>query len=814
MNLLQKGYVQHILAVIVLLVVSALYFFPEMQGKKLLSHDHISHVAAAKEIKDYKEKGETVLWASRVFSGMPAFQIAYTVDSNFLTWIHSLGKMFPRGTWLCLILMLGFYLCLSILEISFFLRILGSIIFSLSSWFMLSIEAGHATKMIAIAFVPPLIASIIISYKGKWLIGGILTAVFLGLAVVANHVQIVYYAIFFILAVIVVKFIQAYKEKTIPTFIKRSLILVGFALLGTLPNLTLLWTTYDYGKETIRGGKSELTKDVKQDTGLDIDYAMQWSYGKMESLNMLIPGLYGSGAQLDEDSEVYQDLKRKGVPKNQLKNYLKGIPVYYGDQPFTTGPSYMGATAIFLFILFLLISKSNFRWILLSVTVLSIMFAWGKNFLVINELMFDYLPLYNKFRTPSMWLSLTIVTVSLGAIMALNEILTKKVDSEKLKKSLIYAGSSVGGIVLLFALFGSGMVDFDGAYDAQLAQNGMSIDLLIEDRISILKGDAFRSFILIAIAFGLLWMYNSNKFKNINLLKGIMALLLIGDLWTVGKRYLNEDDFKKAKSFEQSIQPSIADQQINSDKSGNYRVFNTTVSTFNDNNTSYFHHSVGGYSAVKLIRYQDLIERHLSKGNMKVFNMLNTKYFIVGQPGAEAVQTNPDALGNAWFVDNVSWAKNADDEMAQLNDFEPKTTAVIDERFKEKIGNYQSTSSASDKIELSNYHPDNMKYSSNASAEKLAVFSEIWYKGNEDWKAYIDGKETEFVRVNYLLRGLKIPAGQHEITFKFKPKTHYTGRVISLISSILLLILLVGVIAAKALNKPLPGLSFDSETKA
>jgi len=811
MNLLDNKYLQHLVAVIILIIVAGIYFYPETQGKKILSHDQISSVAAAKEINDYKAKGDKILWTSKVFSGMPAFQVAYSVDENLLLWVYKSHLLLPKSLWLSVMLMFGFYLSLSILGYPLGIRLLGAISFALSTWFLLSIEAGHSIKMVTISFIPPLIASILISYRGKWLLGGVLTSLFLGLAIMANHIQIIYYSLFFIAILFGVKLFKAIKEKEIKPFLKRSIILVAFGILGVLPNITLLWTTYDYGNSSTRNGKSELTKEAngKQGSGLDLDYAMAWSYGQAETFNLLIPGLYAPGASLGKDSETYNELAKKGIPRNQIKNYLKGIPMYYGTQSTPSGPSYMGAGLIFLFLLMLFLYKGSFKWILLGTIGLSIVFSWGGDFLIVNEFFFNNFPLFNKFRTPSMWLFLTMISITFGAMMGLKIIVEKQYDPEKLKKALYTSGGILGGISIITYLFGSSLLDFNGPYDAQLAQNGFPIDALIQDRLNLVKSDALRTLVIIALLFGIIWMLLNNKLKNLTLGLTLISLIVIGDMWTVGKRFLNNDDFKKARSFEKSILATAADQQILTDPEVNYRVFNASVNSFNELTPSYFHQHVGGYSAVKLSRYQDLIERHLSKGNMNVFNMLNTKYFITGTPGQEVAQQNPGALGSVWFVDKIEWAQNADEEMDKLTDFDPQSTVIIDARFKNYIKNLSPNSSPQNSIKLISFHPDNMVYSSNSTTENFAVFSEIWYKGNEDWKAYIDGKETEFIRVNYLLRGMKIPAGNHEIVFKFYPRSHYIGSKISLAASILIILMLLGLVVMMAMKKPLPGMKED-----
>ncbi len=809
---LKSSFLRHLTAIAVIILVAGVYFFPEIQGKKLLSHDEVSSVAAAKEVKNYEEKGETILWTSRLFSGMPAFQVAYSVKTNLLQIFFKTHQILPKNIWLFVSLMLGFYISLSLLGYKMEISLIGAIAFGLSTWFMISIEAGHTTKLLAISLIAPLISSIVIFYKGKWLIGGILTSLFLSLAIMANHLQIVYYAMFMVLILVIAKLIDAFREKKISFFLKRTIILIGFAILGISPNTTLIWTTYDFGKETIRGGKSELTplQETNQTTGLDIDYAMQYSYGKAESINLLIPGFAASGAKISDKSATYDFLKSKGVPKAQILDYLKGIPAYYGEPPVNPGPSYFGAAIIFLFLLLFFIYKGSFKWVLLAIVILSIMAAWGRHFLIFNEFLFNHLPFYNKFRTPSMWLSIGMIATVMGAMIALKSIFNKEYDLSKIKKSLFYTGGILGGFVIFIYLFKSSITDFSGPYDEQLAQNGINLDYLIEDRISMLTSDILRTLFILGLMFGTVWLVVFNKLKNLKLAYFVFAIIIIGDLWSVDKRFLNEADFTKVKSYEKSIVASPASQEILKDTEVNYRVFNTTVSSFNDNNTSYFHQSIGGYSAVKLMRYQEVIERHLSKGNMNVFNMLNAKYFITGQPQQEVAQLNPSALGSVWFVNNIDWAKNADDEIAKITDFNPKETVIIDERFKNYVGDFNLNSSDnSGQINLSSFHPDNMVYTSKSATSKFAVFSEIWYKGNVDWKAYIDGQETEFTRVNYLLRGLKVPAGDHKIEFKFYPKSHYIGSKITLVSSALILLLLASIVAAILMNKSLPGLKYD-----
>jgi hypothetical protein len=790
----KKNILPHLLAVFVFLIVSGLYFLPEWQGYEIKSHDRMSYIGASKEMKDYAEKGEQILWTSRVFSGMPMFQISTSKTLNLVEKVNLLRSFIPFSMNLCFGLMLGLYLALVILRVRVSMAVILAMVFGFSTWFLLSIEAGHSSKVKAISYVAPLVASMVLAYRGKVLAGSLLTAVFLSLMIAANHFQIVFYSIFFVLAVFVVFFVKALKEKDFLPFVKKSFILLAFAILGALPNTALLWPTYDYGKETTRGGKSELTlSDQAESDGLNFDYAMRWSYGKMESFNLLIPGLCAGGYAAGENSKTVEALVARGIPKKQAVDYAKGIPMYYGNQPFTSGPTYLGAVVLFLFLLSFFVSKGNLKWALLSAFILSLFFAWGENFESWNRFFFNNVPMFNKFRAPSMWLTLAIVSTFMGAALTLKSLLEKEYDKKKLLNAVYISSGILATLCVVFWAFGTSLIEsFSGSYDAQLQQSGFPIDAIIADRIDLMKSDALRSMFFVLAAAAIVWLWVSEKLKKENMLFAAFGVLLLADFVPVGQRYLNKDDFAPTYGKALSIPVTAADAAILQDKELNFRVFNTTVSSFNDNSTSYHHQSVGGYSAVKLYRYQDLIDYHLSKGNMKVFNMLNTKYFIQGKAGEEKVQVNQGALGSVWFIKNIQWAANADAEMEALNSFNPSVDVVIDERYK----SYASSSdfTANGTITLASFHPEKMVYASNAQGEQFAVFSEIWYKGNTDWKAYVDGVETEFVRVNYLLRGLKVPAGSHEIVFEFKPKVFFTGNIISLISSVVILLLIAFVL--------------------
>lgn len=793
-NQTKKQILPHVVCVLLFVLACSLYYIPELQGKKVDAHDKTSFRGAAQEAIEYREEGENILWTSRVFSGMPLVPISNVRDSNLIRKIESYRQLFPYSMRMSLALMLGFYVALLLLGIRIPIAAAVSLVFGFSTWFLLSIEAAHSSKIFAVSYVAPMVASVVLAYRGRILIGGLLTAIFLSLLISAAHPQIAFFSLFLILAVVVVFAVDAVKSGQIFAFFKKSLILLGFGLLGLFPNANYILPLLDFNEESTRGGQSELTTSEQAETiGLNYDYAMRWSYGKMESFNFLIPGLYAGGYSPGENSRVVEELSKRGVAKRQALEYAKGIPMYYGDQPFTSGPIYMGATLLFLFLFFFFLDKKRLRWALLATFILSLFFAWGEHFDLWNRFWFNHLPMMNKFRNPSMWLSLAIIVVTMGAAMAMNIVLTQREERKKdIQKALFTALKILGAIPLAFILFGGMLVgDFSGAHDPQLVQAGFPVDAIIDDRMALMRRDAFRSLIFIVATAGIIWLWINNKIKQQKLLYVAMGALFLFDLVPIGLRYFNADDFVRIPDGKSvSISPTQADQIIMQDEELNFRVFNTTVSSFNDNTTSYFHQSVGGYSAAKLYRYQDLIDHHLAPRNMNVFNMLNTKYFIQGERGKERAAQNPGAFGCVWFVNQVKWAESADAEMEAMKHFDPAREAIIDKRYQPWLT--QDKFTASGAIELTSFHPEKMEYRSNSEQKQFAVFSEIWYKGNEDWKASLDGEEVEFVRVNYLLRGLEIPAGEHEILFEFKPRSHYLGVGISYVSSTILILLLIG----------------------
>ena len=783
----------HILVLLIFIAISFIYFSPVLEGKKLDQHDIKTYKGMSKEIKDFREStGEEALWTNSMFSGMPAYQISVKYKKNLIQYVDKILTLgLPRPVNLLFLYLLGFYILLLTLKVDYRIAFIGSIAFAFSSYFFIIIQAGHMSKAHAIAYLPMVVAAVLYTYRGKMLLGGALTALAVALEVYTNHFQITYYLVLVLLIIGLFQLYKDFKNKNLTDFFKRSGILILAAVLAAGTSLTRLKTTSDYGKESTRG-KSELTSNIDNKTqGLDKDYATQWSYGIAESMTLLIPNFYGGSSSSSvlslEDSKTLDFLKKFKNKKlaNSLAQYKSSS--YWGDQPIVSGPTYAGAIVIFLFILGLLFVKSELRIWLLLATIMSLMLAWGKNFMPLTNFFLDFFPGYNKFRAVSMILIIAEFTIPLLAFIALDKFLSSSIDNNEKQKPLKLAFYITGGLTLIFALFPTMFLDFTSENDLNpLAAGVITPDNFLEslalDRSSLLSTDAWRSFIFIGLTFGVLMLYLRNSLKSQYVIL-IVGVLVVCDMWNVNKRYLNDDNFVRKNKVKIPYKPTQADNFILNDKDPNFRVFNSSVSTFNDASTSYFHKSIGGYHGAKLKRYQELIEFHISKGNMNVLNMLNTRYFISrdGKP-----QLNSAALGNAWFINNIDLVLNADEEIDALKDFDPINTAIVDNRFSNFI--IPNLDNSSSTIQLDIYKPNYLKYSSESTNDGIAIFSEIYY--NKGWDAYIDGVKTDYFRANYVLRALNIPSGNHIIEFKFQPSVYSISENISLASSLILFILL------------------------
>lgn len=760
-----------------------LYFNPIFDGKTLQQHDVLQWQGMAKESMDYEEQtGETQLWTNSMFGGMPTYLIQIKTD-NLVKYVHQIFHTnYKHPQMFAFMYLLCFFIALLLMGIPVGLSMLGAVFYGFSSYLYIILEAGHMTKAGALGYMPLVISAVYITYmQGKHWLGAAVFALSLALQLLVNHLQITYYTALVCGLLVCFALYQAIKTKQfMSNFVKPSAFLIVGLILAVGANSCNLYMTYDYGKDSMRG-KSELTDTKNNKTsGLDKDYATAWSYGIAETLDLFVPNFMGgaSMSKLDQNTETYKTCKKYGV--SDLKNVTKSMPTYWGEQPITSGPVYIGAVVVFLFIFGLLYVEGIAKWWLAIATLFSILLAWGHNFMPLTDIFLDYFPGYNKFRTVSMILVIAEFTMPLLAIFAVKKFIEDEQKEAAFKKLCIALG--ICGGLLLLLIFTAGMWSFEGPHDHEMLPEWL-IPSIIADRKAMMTGDLWRSLLLVVFTFCTLTLVRFKKERATTAIY-VLAVLVVFDMWTVNKRYLNDDDFVKPSKTAFRMTP--ADKQILQDKDPDFRVMNFTVSPFNDASTSYYHKSVGGYHGAKMKRYQEFIDSCLAKQNMQAYNMLNTKYFIVPGPDNKPVaERNPNALGNAWFVKSVHFVPNADAEIASLKNFEPKTDAFVNQGFRDCLSDTTFTVDSSASIVLDSYSPMYLKYTS-ANAEKgVAIFSEIFYK--KGWNAYIDGTPYAHFQANYVLRGLEIPAGTHTIEFKFEPKTYYTCNTLSLLFSLILL---------------------------
>lgn len=829
-----KKLLPDLIAILAFVLLSFAYFFPaDIENRILFQHDTAAGAGAGQEVKEYYEQtGERSRWTNSLFGGMPMYQIAPSYDSTkSLQWVQKAYQLFlPDYVCLTFMLMLGFYILLRVFGIPVWLAGLGGIMWAFSSYFFILISAGHIWKFITLAYVPPTIAGIVLAYRGKLLWGGILTALFVALQITSNHVQMSYYFFFVILFFVGAYFEKAWRTKTLPQFFKASAVLIVAALVGIAANVSNLYHTYAYSKETMRG-KSELvqTGDAAKQTssGLDRDYITQWSYGIDETLTLLVPNFKGGASAALSQSETAMS------KANPMYSSLYGsLTQYFGTQPMTSGPVYVGAFVLFLFVLGCFIVKGPLKWALIGATFFSIVLSWGKNFMPLTDFFIDYVPLYNKFRAVSSILVIAEFTIPLLAIFALKRLLEEPEILKQEKKPLGISLLLTAGIALLLAIapgsIGSGYVP---AQEAQMLQNAVNQQMipanelsgilanLGEMRAELVSSDALRSFIIIGIGCSLLWLYASGKLRSSLTIAGI-TILCLADMWGVNKRYLNDAQFVPHSIRTETFTKTNTDELILQDTSLDYRVLNFATSTFDDNNTSYWHKSVGGYHPAKLRRYQEMIEHHISPemqaaykaiatagGEMdsvdankfRILNMLNTKYFIfpAGQQRQTVPILNPHAYGNAWFVNKVQYVNNANEEIDALDSIIPTETAVVDARFKDVLkGATESYKDSLSSIRLTSYAPNRLTYETNNAQDGIAVFSEIYYP--DGWHVTIDGQPAELARADYILRTMYVPAGQHTIEMRFDPTSlHVTEGIAYGALALLVIGIIVAVLTAK-----------------
>ncbi len=825
MNLF-KRILPDIVVIILFAVISFVYFFPAVtEGRVLSQHDAVAGIGAGEESKEYLERtGERTRWTNSIFGGMPTYQMAPSYHStDMLKGVESLYHLYlPAYVWYVFVMMLGFYILLRAFDFSVWLASLGAIIWAFSSYFFIIIAAGHIWKFVTLAYIPPTIAGMVLVYRGKYLSGGLLTAIFVALQIVSNHVQMSYYFLFVMLFMAVAFGISAYQKKELPRFFKATGVLVVAGVLGVCINLSNLYHTYEYSKETMRG-KSELVKpDTHNQTksGLERNYITQWSYGIGETFSLLVPNVKGGASVPLAANEKAMEKANPmyGSIYNQLGQY-------WGEQPGTSGPVYVGAFVMFLFILGLFIVKGPMKWALLAATVLSVLLSWGKNFMGFTDFFLDYIPMYDKFRAVSSILVIAEFTIPLLAMLALKQIIARPQIVKEQARAFYISFGLTGGVALLFALaprffFPSyvSSMEMQALQSIPADQLAPLIANLEEIRVSIFTSDAWRSFFVVAIGTALLWLYGMGKLKA-KLTIGVLLLLCLVEMWDVNKRYLYDAQFVPQTARTEGFRPTDTDKAILEDKTLDYRVLNLASNTFNENNTSYWHKSIGGYHAAKLRRYQEMIEEHISPemsnlfkavseagGDMAkvdasafpVLNMLNTRYFIFPLQGGETMPLqNPYTLGNAWFVDEVQYVNNANEEIDALHKVAPAKVAVVDKKFAELVKQTAAPDSLSS-VTLVAYEPNDLKYEVDSEKGGVVVFSEIYYPG---WQAYIDGVEAPHGRADYILRAMNVPAGKHTVEFKFDPKSLHTTETIAFIALGLLAVavLLLLVLRGKAL---------------
>ena len=812
-------------AIVLFALISFAYFCPAVfEGRILAQHDAVAGIGAGREHQEYyKEHGKATRWTNALFGGMPTYQIAPGYESSrTLNYVQNLYHLYlPTYVWYVFVMLLGFYILLRAFNFKVWMSALGAVIWAFSSYFFIIIAAGHIWKFVTLAYIPPTIAGMVLVYRGKYLTGGIVTALFAALQIVSNHLQMTYYFLFVMLFMAVAFGVTAWKAKRFSDFLKRTGVLVLAGVLAVCINLSNLYHTYQYSKESMRG-KSELVKENASNqsgSGLDRDYITQWSYGIGETFSLLVPNVKG-GASVP----LAQNEKAMEKADPAYLGLYAQLGQYWGEQPGTSGPVYVGAFVMFLFILGLFVVKGPMKWALLAGTLFSILLSWGHNFMGLTNFFIDYIPMYNKFRAVSSILVIAEFTIPLLAMMALKAVVERPQLLKERPNAFYGSFMLTGGIALLFAL---APTFFFSSYVSSAEMNALQhaipadqlAPLLVnleEVRRSLFTSDAWRSFFVILVGAVLLWSYCAGKLKAKPLI-GLLVLLCLVDMWSVNKRYLYDAQFvAKGTEMQPFVEPSEADKLILQDKSLDYRVLNLAANTFNENNTSYWHKSIGGYHAAKLRRYQEMIDEHI-QGEMAalykvlpevngdlaqagdsltpVLNMLNTRYVIVPLQGGTSMPVfNPHALGNAWFVDEISYVNNANEEIDALHHVSPARTAVVDKKFADRVKAETNGGDSLRNVTLVSYEPNVLKYEVRSEKGGTIVFAEIYYPG---WQSYVDGKEVPHGRADYILRAMNVPAGEHTVEFIFDPVSLHVTETVAFAA---LGLLVLGAIAVIVMN--------------
>ncbi|MGB6150998.1 MAG: YfhO family protein [Pricia sp.] len=791
-----KAFFIHFFVIVFFVIAALAYFSPVLQGKVIEQSDIVQFTGMAKEQTDFRKKtGEEPYWTNSAFGGMPTYQLGAYYPHDYVKKLDLFIRFLPRPADYLFLYFIGFYILLCCMKVDYRLAVLGALAFGFSSYLIIILGVGHNAKAHALAYLPLVLGGILLVFQKKYIWGFLLTAIAMALEIRANHYQMTYYFMLLVLVLGIVYLVDAIRKKTIKEYFTAVGLLLVAVTLGVAANATSLMATKEYADWSTRG-KSALTINPdgsnKENTGgLEKEYITRWSYGIVESLNLFVPRLFGENDQvnLGENSKSYDFLIDQGVSKSQALNFSSALPLYWGGQPGTSGPAYIGAVIFFLFILGLFLVKGKTKWWLLGGTLLSLFLSWGKNFSILTDFMIDYFPLYDKFRAVSSAQVVLELCVPVLAILALREIFSSTIDKVEKLKALKFSFFIVLGIGVALFLF-KGMFEFEGRNDAFLEKNygEQLLSLIQADRKAVYNSDLFRSLIYIFLAALALWFFLKDKLK-LNLAIAALGILIVADLVSVDKRYVDNDDFVAKRKMLQPFPETALDQQINKDE-GVFRVYDPAEGV-NGARVSYFHQSIGGYHAAKPARLEDLFSFHIYKGNMGVLNMLNVKYVIQqDENGQSYPAVNPEANGNAWFVEKLVKVDDADAEIQALDTLKTKTVAVATAEMLQDVSGTNFNVDSLSTINLTAYMPNHLTYTSQNDYNGVAVFSEMYYA--HGWNAYIDGRPKEHFRVDYTLRALEIPAGEHTIEFKFEPEVIKTGSTITLASSIIFVVLFFG----------------------
>ncbi|MDB5127458.1 MAG: hypothetical protein JWQ85_1690 [Mucilaginibacter sp.] len=801
----------HLIVAAIFFVLTFAYFFnPIMQGKILYQGDVLQAQAMQKEIMDVKAAtGKAPLWTNQMFGGMPSYQIWAKYGSNITTHvIDVLKSVFPNPVDTVLLYLFGAYLLFCTLKLNHWLAAAGAVAFAFSSYNFIYIDAGHANQAYAIAFFAPIVAGIIMTLRGQYITGGALTALFLAMEIRSNHVQMTFYLLLAIIILVCIELYHAIKAKQTKPFLKSIAYLSAATILAVIVNAGSLWTTYEYSHYTIRGKPNLKSETGAASSGLDKEYAYNWSQSVTECFTFFIPNAYGgaTGGPAVDDSKVVKILTEKGIDAAQAQQFASQLPTYWGNKPSTSGPWYFGAIVFFLFVLGLLIVKNRIKWWLLSAVLLSVFLSFGKNLPFLSDLFFNYFPLYNKFRAVESTLVIASLCFPILGFLALNEVFINR-DKPYIFNKAKLAFYITGGITLLMIALPGLFLTFkstehqtlvSGLTQAFQGNSGMAnsvANALVQDRESLERADAIRTLIFIALAFGLLWIVIKQKISTTFAALAFMGIILV-DMWSVDKRYLKDDNFIPKENMDRAYTPREVDEFIMRDKDPDFRVMDMSLpDPFHDSRSSYFFKTVGGFHSARLRRFDELVENQFTKSmNQDVLDMLNTKYIITADPktGTASMHANSTACGHAWFVQSIKYVKDADQEMQAISSFSPKDEVMIDQKYKSLVEAKPLGATVNGTIELTSYQPDHLTYQTGSTSNQVAVFSEIYYE--KGWKMLIDGVEQPYYRADYLLRAATIPLGNHKVEFIFHPTSYYAGENISLAGSILLVLALVGAV--------------------